>query len=102
ARRHPPPRRGPRGRPPRRPGDVACLFPTSSGPVSARRWLYTGIRVIVTHDFFETFGGAERVTAEIARAFPDAPVYGILGRRAVAERMGIADRVVTLLPEREA
>jgi glycosyltransferase involved in cell wall biosynthesis len=29
-------------------------------------------------------------------------VYGILGRRAVAERMGIADRVVTLLPERDS
>lgn len=29
-------------------------------------------------------------------------MYGILGRRAVAERMGIADRVVTLLPERDA
>jgi glycosyltransferase involved in cell wall biosynthesis len=65
------------------------------------KWLYTGIRVIVTHDFYETFGGAERVTAEIARAFPDAPVYAILGRRSVAERMGIADRVVTLLPERD-
>jgi glycosyltransferase involved in cell wall biosynthesis len=62
--------------------------------------LDTGIRVIIAHDFFETFGGAERVTAEIARTFPDAPVYAILGRRSVAERMGIADRVVTLLPER--
>jgi glycosyltransferase involved in cell wall biosynthesis len=29
-------------------------------------------------------------------------VYAILGRREVAERMGIADRVVTLLPERDA
>ena len=59
------------------------------------------MRVVITHDFFETFGGAERVTAEIAAAFPDAPVYAILGRQAVAARMGIEDRVHTLLPARE-
>jgi glycosyltransferase involved in cell wall biosynthesis len=29
-------------------------------------------------------------------------VYALLGRRSVAERMGIADRVVTVLPERES
>jgi glycosyltransferase involved in cell wall biosynthesis len=57
-------------------------------------------RVLITHDFFETFGGAERVTAEIAEAFPDATVYAILGRKSVARRMGIADRYETLLPER--
>jgi glycosyltransferase involved in cell wall biosynthesis len=50
------------------------------------------MRVVVTHDFMESFGGAERVTAEIAHAFPDAPVFALLGRRDVAERMGIADR----------
>jgi glycosyltransferase involved in cell wall biosynthesis len=59
------------------------------------------MRVIVTHDFFETFGGAERVTAEIAAAFPNATVHAILGRRSVAERMGVEDRVFTILPERE-
>ena len=59
------------------------------------------MRVVITHDFFETFGGAERVTAEIAAAFPDAPVYAILGRPAVAQRMGIADRIHTLLPPRK-
>jgi glycosyltransferase involved in cell wall biosynthesis len=57
--------------------------------------------VVVTHDFYETFGGAERVTAEIAATFPDAPVYAILGRRSVARRMGIEDRVHPLLPEYE-
>jgi glycosyltransferase involved in cell wall biosynthesis len=57
--------------------------------------------VIITHDFFETFGGAERVTAEIAQAFPQAPIYAILGRASVATRMGIGDRVTALLPERE-
>jgi glycosyltransferase involved in cell wall biosynthesis len=57
------------------------------------------VRVILTHDFFETFGGAERVTAEIAAAFPDASVHAILGRRSVAARMGIDERVETILPE---
>jgi glycosyltransferase involved in cell wall biosynthesis len=57
--------------------------------------------VVITHDFYETFGGAERVTAEIAATFPDAPVYAILGRRSVARRMGIEDRVHPLLPEYE-
>jgi glycosyltransferase involved in cell wall biosynthesis len=56
------------------------------------------VRVQVTHDFFETFGGAERVTAEIAAAFPDAEVTAILGRPSVATRMGIDGRVRTILP----
>jgi glycosyltransferase involved in cell wall biosynthesis len=58
------------------------------------------VRVVVTHDFFEAFGGAERVTAEIAAAFPDAPVHAILGRPSVAARMGIDGRVTTILPSR--
>jgi len=58
-------------------------------------------RVIITHDFMETYGGAERVTAEMAEAFPDAPVYALLGRRSVAARMGVADRFVSLVPPRE-
>lgn len=36
-------------------------------------------RVVITHDFAESFGGAERVTAEMAVAFPDAPVVALLG-----------------------
>src|SRR5947209_9515005 len=59
------------------------------------------MRVVITHDFMETYGGAERVTAEMARAFPDAPVVAILGRRAVARRMGIDDRFRTLMPEHD-
>lgn len=49
-------------------------------------------RVVITHDFMEVFGGAERVTAEIALAYPGAPVVALLGRRDVAERMGVAER----------
>ena len=57
-------------------------------------------RAIIVHDFMETYGGAERVTAEMARAFPEAPVVALLGRRSVAERMGIADRFSSILPPR--
>ena len=59
-------------------------------------------KVVITHDFMETYGGAERVTAEMAVAFPEAPVVAILGRRDVAQRMGVADRFRSLLPERRA
>jgi glycosyltransferase involved in cell wall biosynthesis len=55
---------------------------------------------VIVHDFLEAFGGAERVTAELAAAFPDAPVYAIMGRRWVAREMGIEDRFVSLLPSR--
>jgi hypothetical protein len=58
-------------------------------------------RVVITRDFIETNDGAERVTAEIAIAFPRALVVAILGRREVAKRMGIADRFRSLLPERQ-
>ena len=61
-----------------------------------------GVRVVIAHDFMETFGGAERVVQEMAQTFPDAPVIAILGRRSVARRMGIEDRFRSLLPEREA
>jgi glycosyltransferase involved in cell wall biosynthesis len=54
--------------------------------------------VIITHDFMELYGGAERVTAEMARAFPEAPVVALLGRASVAERMGIEDRFRSILP----
>ena len=59
-------------------------------------------RVVIAHDFMETYGGAERVTAEMARAFPQAPVVGILGRRGIAARMGIAERFHSILPPRPA
>jgi glycosyltransferase involved in cell wall biosynthesis len=57
-------------------------------------------RVVIAHDFMETYGGAERVTEEMARAFPEAPVVAILGRRAVAARMGVEHRFRSLLPAR--
>jgi glycosyltransferase involved in cell wall biosynthesis len=57
-------------------------------------------RVVIAHDFMETYGGAERVTQEMAQAFPDAPVFTILGRPSVAARMGIEDRFHSLLPPR--
>jgi glycosyltransferase involved in cell wall biosynthesis len=60
------------------------------------------LRVVVTHDFMETYGGAERVTEEMARAFPEAPVVAVLGRPDVAARMGVADRFRSVLPPRRA
>jgi glycosyltransferase involved in cell wall biosynthesis len=59
------------------------------------------IRAVIAHDFTEVYGGAERVTAAIAAALPDAPFWSILGKRAVAERMRVADRSRAILPERE-
>lgn len=70
---------------------------------SPRQWRRgSEMRVVITHDFMETYGGAERVTAEMAIAFPRAPVVAILGRREVAERMGVAERFRSLLPPRPA
>jgi len=48
----------------------------------------------------ETYGGAERVTQEFARAFPEAPVHAILGRPWVAERMGVRERFFSLIAPR--
>jgi glycosyltransferase involved in cell wall biosynthesis len=56
--------------------------------------------VVIAHDFMETYGGAERVTAAIAEAYPEARVHAILGRPQVAARMGVADRFKSVLPPR--
>jgi glycosyltransferase involved in cell wall biosynthesis len=56
---------------------------------------------IIAHDFVETYGGAERIVATIASALPEAPFWAIAGRRSVAERIGVADRFHTVLPEDE-
>ena len=57
-------------------------------------------RVVIAHDFMEAYGGAERITADMAVAFPGAPVWAMLGRREVAERMGVADRFHAFMPPR--
>lgn len=59
------------------------------------------LRVVITHDFAEIYGGAERVTEVLAAEFPQAEVWTLLGREEVAERMGIADRWRSLLPANE-
>jgi glycosyltransferase involved in cell wall biosynthesis len=55
-------------------------------------------RVVITHDFMETYGGAERLTQEMAETFPDAPVVALLARDAVVERMGLQGRVRAIGP----
>src|SRR4051794_24143923 len=59
-------------------------------------------RVVILHDFMETYGGAERITSELAKIFPEAPVYGILGRPEVVRRMGVEARFRSLLPPQRA
>jgi glycosyltransferase involved in cell wall biosynthesis len=59
------------------------------------------VRVVIAHDFAETYGGAERIIAAAAAALPEAPFWAIAGRRSVAERMGVGDRFHTILPERD-
>lgn len=55
--------------------------------------------MVIAHDNLYWFGGAERIAAEIAAAFPRAPFCTFLGRAEVARRMGIEDRYRPLLPE---
>lgn len=62
----------------------------------------TGLRVAITHDFMETYGGAERVTAEMAALFPDAQVHALLARPEVAARMGVEGRTRSLVPPHDA
>ena len=58
--------------------------------------------VVITHDFMETYGGAERLTEEMAIAFPDAPVVTLLARDSVVERMGLQGRVRAIAPSSKA
>jgi len=73
----------------------------TSPPSTPERAGATPPRAIIAHDFAETYGGAERTIAILAEMYPDAPFWTILGRQAVAERMGVADRFHSLLPARE-
>jgi hypothetical protein len=56
------------------------------------------MNVAITHDFMDVYGGAERVTHEFAKAFPDATVTAIVGRLSVARRMGVEHRFRSMLP----
>ena len=70
----------------------------ASGGAGARADEVPG-RVVIAHDNLYWFGGAERIAAEIAAAFPGAAFWTFLGRDEVARRMGIEDRHRPLLPE---
>ena len=67
---------------------------------SAGQSFVDSARVGITHDFLEAYGGAERVTEEIARTFPRATVTTLLARPAVVDRMGLVGRCRSLLPSR--
>jgi glycosyltransferase involved in cell wall biosynthesis len=69
---------------------------------AARTRPHDDLRIAIVHDFMETYGGAERVTAEIAAALPQARVYAIAGRQSVADRMGVGDRFRSLLRANES
>lgn len=43
-------------------------------------------RIALVHDFLVSYGGAERVLQTIAEMFPEAPIYTLLGDRALVER----------------
>jgi glycosyltransferase involved in cell wall biosynthesis len=59
------------------------------------------LRVTIAHDKLLEYGGAERIVAIMAAALPEAPFWAVVGRQEVAERMGVADRYHTVLPERQ-
>jgi glycosyltransferase involved in cell wall biosynthesis len=53
--------------------------------------LIDGARVALVHDYFNQRGGAERVFAHIARAFPSAPVYtALFDRRAAGDLVDVS------------
>jgi glycosyltransferase involved in cell wall biosynthesis len=72
-----------------------------SAAIAATDGERAGPRVMIAHDNLWWYGGAERILATLAAAIPEAPVWTVLGRREVARRMGIDDRVHALLPEWE-
>src|SRR6185312_5105689 len=64
---------------------------------SALRWPSSGretrpnIRVALVHDYLNQRGGAERVFAHIAHAYPDAPIYtSIYNERALGDLIPVA------------
>jgi glycosyltransferase involved in cell wall biosynthesis len=54
---------------------------------------------LLVHDFAFDFGGAERVTAALAEAFPDARVLAVGGKDEVIDEMGLVGRMDTILPK---
>ncbi len=53
--------------------------------------------MLIVHDYAYEFGGAERVTAALACAFPQARLLAVGGNDHVFERMGVLERVETVL-----
>jgi glycosyltransferase involved in cell wall biosynthesis len=74
---------------PPRPAAEADGLPTYDGP----------LRVAIAHDFLLAFGGAERVLAEMADAFPAADIWAFFVDDDVASTVTDRARVHMLLPE---
>ncbi|MDZ4295879.1 MAG: glycosyltransferase [Patescibacteria group bacterium] len=62
--------------------------------------LQSFMRVALVHDYLNQLGGAERVFREIARLFPEAPVYTILSERAFARSLLPGRTIVTSFLDR--
>lgn len=57
-------------------------------------------KVLIAHDFAETFGGAERICAHLGEVAGNAELWTILSRPAVVERMGFGGRHRSVLSPR--
>src|SRR5437773_12349299 len=56
----------------------------------------TGARVLITHDWLVTWGGAERVLDELAALFPDADIVTAIRQEGVALEHSTAYRASEL------
>jgi glycosyltransferase involved in cell wall biosynthesis len=72
---------------------------TDAQPAAGVDAALASLDVAIAHDNLYWYGGGERIIATLARELPDSPFWAIVGKRAVAERMGVADRLHFLLPE---
>ena len=64
------------------------LAADDSTPITPARH---GMRMALTHDYLDQYGGAERTVLALCEQFPSVPLYTSVYERAVMRRLGFVE-----------
>ncbi|OIP23107.1 glycosyltransferase family 4 protein [bacterium CG_4_10_14_0_2_um_filter_33_32] len=60
------------------------------------------MKIVIVHDFLNSFGGAERVTSEISDIFKDAPIYTLFANSKITDKFFKDKKIITSSLQKKA